>query len=338
MMQTDEPAPPPFANPSIYYILRLPLLHGEDAVNLMHVRQLRRHGLRAFALVDRRANATGGEAPRDVPMVRNTAHLTLTGRDWVVVPGACPLPRLRALSGQACRIVAHVQDPVPGPRHKANLKAATGIDLAGGFCPTDAARGRLSRDGSGAGWHVVPPVVAEHFFEAAKDSRKRQIAVAAQRRPDRVEALRAAFRSRYPQHGGIPWTDITTLSPQDAARVLGEAMVFVALGRLDASLLPPLEAMAAGCLVCGVRDGAGSGDAHDDTGWWAAEGDLPGLAVALDAALTCPAPLRAERRAAGRRAARAFGEDRPGDGLLRAWRGLLTGSSDHYLAAPRAAE
>ena len=57
-------------------------------------------------------------------------------------------------------------------------------------------------------------------------------------------------------------------------------------GRAEGLGLPPLEAMAAGCLVCGFA-GEGTLDyARAENGVWAREGDIEGCVKSVQQALT----------------------------------------------------
>ena len=99
------------------------------------------------------------------------------------------------------------------------------------------------------------------------------------RQPPPPEELRARTRSR------IEWLPIDGRTERETARLLGQSSIFLNLGRREGFGLPPVEAMASDCVVCGFA-GEGTLDyATEENGFWAAEDDAEGCLRALAAAI-----------------------------------------------------
>ena len=125
---------------------------------------------------------------------------------------------------------------------------------------------------------VVPPGVDLSIFRPGTQKRRR-IAYMPRKWPRLVDPIRDATRS------SIEWLSIDGRSETEAAGLLAESAIFLNLGRKEGLGLPPLEAMAAGCVTCGF-DGEGTTDfATGDNGFWCPEGDVECCALAIDAAV-----------------------------------------------------
>lgn len=153
---------------------------------------------------------------------------------------------------------------------------------------------------------VVPPGVDLAAFRPAAVKRHR-IAYMPRKWPGLAERLREAVRTP------AEWLAIDGLGEAETAAALAESSIFLNLGRGEGFGLPPVEAMAAGCVVCGFA-GEGTTDfASPDNGFWTGEGDAEGCAGAIEAALAAFADpgrvaglLQAGRRTAERYALPEF--------------------------------
>ena len=116
--------------------------------------------------------------------------------------------------------------------------------------------------------------------------KKRQIAYMPRKLSNEdVAFLIACFKRRHASYSGVPWVKIADVPQSEAARIMGESGVFLSLSHKDSLGLPPLEAMACGCLVAGYHGDGGRTFMTPDNGWWADTGDwkacIDGLAAAL---------------------------------------------------------
>ncbi|MGE4440325.1 MAG: glycosyltransferase [Desulfomicrobium sp.] len=117
-----------------------------------------------------------------------------------------------------------------------------------------------------------------------------------------AEQIRRIFEERNPRTG-VEWISIHGLDRTGVAEALRSCHVFLATGFPEGFALPPLEAMACGCLCTGftgfggwdyMRQAEQGGYAphgyelRDVTwggnGWWAADGDALGAALGLERA------------------------------------------------------
>ena len=307
--------------PSIYYTSTLPVRAGGEVVNLQHVGSLRKRGWRAFVLLDPGAKVEIPTRAYSVPLVTWTPHLRLGAGDWLVVPEVTPLQTLEWMRGLACHRVVHNQGPYLTFRGFPSIRAMNAYPLAGGLTCSGFTRDLLRKWGSTTDWQVVRPYVLPMFHRDVP--KRRQIAYMPRRRPQEVAMLQQMFHGLYPDLADVPWIEIHDVSRPQVAEILGQSLVFASLGRLEGLGLPPLEAMAAGCLVCGYDGHGGQEYATPDNGFWVADGDVAGFADALATALRLDETETRQRAAASRATAASFSLDGFEAGLDAAWRTLL---------------
>ena len=310
--------------PSIYYACSLPIRAGGELVNFQHVASLRKQGWRAFVLLDPASRVAVPSQPYSVPMVHWGEHVAFSPDDWLVVPEVLPPESFEQLAKLPCRVVIHNQNPFYTFRGFVDIATLNAYRLAGGLCCSQFTRDTLLRWGSTTDWQVVRPMVLPHFAQAAKQATPLlQIAYMPRKRPADAAALKTLFRALFPQHAQLPWVEINDMTRPQVAQALAQSRVFASLSRDEGLGLPPLEAMAAGCLVCGFDGGGGKEYATSDNGYWVAEGDMEGFARALHTALTLDADAQAARVAAAQATAAAFSEANFDSELASAWQHLL---------------
>ena len=114
---------------------------------------------------------------------------------------------------------------------------------------------------------------------------------------------------------------------EESLRILARARVFLNFGDLEGCPLPPLEAMASGCLVVGY-DGFGAREyLTPETGYPIAFGDILGFARTVESILASwrddPAPLE-HRIASGKCLARSrYSAKAERDSVVSTWREIL---------------
>lgn len=325
------------ARPSIYYVGALPLRAGGELVNFQHVAALRLLGWRAFLLLDPGSRVGVPSQPYGVPMVHWGESLVFSSQDWLVLPEVMPPIMFEQLAALRCKVAIHNQNPFYTFRGFANIASMNAYALAGGLCCSDFTRDTLQRWGSTTDWQVVHPWVLPHFAKAARGvAKRRQIAYMPRKRPAEIALLQALFRGLYPEHAEVPWVEIHDMTRPQVAKVLAESLVFASLSKDEGLGLPPLEAMAAGCLVCGYDGAGGTEYATPENGFWVADGHAEGFAHALHQALTLGAGAVAVRVQAGQATAAAFSEARFQSELGRAWETLLGDTATHYRLPPDA--
>lgn len=126
---------------------------------------------------------------------------------------------------------------------------------------------------------VVSPGVDTQVFRPSTGPRRHRIAYMPRKLPELAERLRRHCSD------AIEWVPIEGRTESETAEILKSSTIFLNLGRREGFGLPPLEAMAAGCLVCGfVAEGTGD-FATAENGYWAEEDDFEGCLQAIAAAI-----------------------------------------------------
>lgn len=148
---------------------------------------------------------------------------------------------------------------------------------------------------------VVPPGVDLSVFQPA--SKRSAIAYMPRKWPDLAGRLRSRFSA-------VDWVPIDGRTESDTAAVLASASVFLSLCRGEGFGLPPVEAMASGCLVCGFAGEGMTDYATSDNGIWCREGHESACVEAIAKVLEVdPAPyLAAGMQTAERYALPVFDE------------------------------
>ena len=130
---------------------------------------------------------------------------------------------------------------------------------------------------------LIPYSIDNKFFPSA--NKLRQIAYMPRKLPDEAKFIQASFKRLFKEFQDIPWVSIHGVSTDIAAKILSESAFFLSLSHRESFGLPPLEAMASGCLVAGFHGDGGREYMHRNNGWWADPGDwqacVNGLASAV---------------------------------------------------------
>lgn len=173
---------------------------------------------------------------------------------------------------------------------------------------------------------VRPAIDAAVFYPTVLPQTTRTVRVAFMPRKNKAmaEGVRRIVEERSP-HVPWEWVSIHGLDPMGVAEAMRSCALFLATGFPEGCPLPPLEAMACGCLVVGCT-GFGAWDYARQVdpsgirphvlplrpvpwagnGWWVADGDILGAALALEQAAACvhlPEVYRQVRAAAAQTAA-----------------------------------
>ena len=125
------------------------------------------------------------------------------------------------------------------------------------------------------------------LFNAKNALKKKQIAYMPRRRGDDSKRIIQALERRGALVG---WTvvAIDELSAQEVARVLRESMIFLSFSQREGFGLPPLEAMACGCLVVGFHGLGGAEFFNPDYCYPISEDDICTFQETLEVLLTDP--------------------------------------------------
>jgi glycosyltransferase involved in cell wall biosynthesis len=336
---------------SIYYIGYLPAKTGGEMVNLQHVAALHAAGLRCVLLVNEVFSPDDVPADLKLPIEPLRLARQFASDDVVVVPEYYR-DALLHFTRQPCRTVLHVQGPFLLFRGVQSIAEINALPWLGALSCSQFCSETLQAMGVRAKAAVVRPPVLPVFYQSAQHdlAKKLQIAYMPDKRPKEAPVVRAMFQARYPQWASVPWVPIVNTSRPECARLMAESAVFASFSYLEGLGLPPLEAMASGCLVCGFTGHGGTEYATQNNGRWVTEGDYMGFADALAQAVAessgaALAPVAGidggslvksltegdERRAAGRLTAARFSQARFEAELLTAWRNMLGTRLASYL-------
>jgi hypothetical protein len=130
------------------------------------------------------------------------------------------------------------------------------------------------------------PYAIDPSTYARESNKNRQIAFMPRKLGNYVPFIQATFVRMYPDYSDVSWVAIHQMTRREAAKALSESAIFLSLSEKESFGLPPLEAMASGCVVAGFHGDGGREYMNEGNGWWAETGDwracVHGLAAALE--------------------------------------------------------
>lgn len=249
---------------------------------------LRRRGFDAYV-----ASATplptwlaGSRALDDVRILDMRQPQRFAPEDLYIATDAIGPHRLPAMLSRPDRRAIFVQNHnALTPNGAVDWKQLTHIRC---LTVSEFSRQRLLDDWGFTDVAVVSPGVDRTVFHPGATSRRHRVAYMPRKLPKFADQLRASLADT------AEWCPIDGASEAETAEILIDSTVFLNLGYREGFGLPPIEAMAAGCIVCGFA-GEGTRDyATSENGFWADEGDGAGCRRAVIAALAAAAdPARA---------------------------------------------
>lgn len=107
-----------------------------------------------------------------------------------------------------------------------------------------------------------------HQPNGARQAKRRQIAFMPRKMRLEASFIQGVFRRKYPRHADVEWVAIEDVQESDVARMMRDAAIFLSLGRNEGFGLPPIEAMASGCLIVGFVADGGREFATERNGLW----------------------------------------------------------------------
>ena len=309
----------------IYVLEPFPNPHGGVAIIHRHVEILNTHGISAYVHLPERPEVDFYQTT--APQLMGNVAFNVT--DILVIPETLgwamrqfkPTPLRKLLFCQNHNYLP----PVSNPRDALFEWGVHGV-----IASSEAIRAHLETRHGLADVPLLPCAVDPVRFAPVKD-KKRQIAFMPRKLPADASAIEASFKRAHSRFAAVPWVAIDSVSQTEAAQVLAESCVFLSLSSDESLGLPPLEAMASGCLVAGYHGEGGREYISDLNGWWAEAGDaracVDGLAAALDL-LDRRAPELELRRAAMTQTVARYSPQRMEAALLDLWRVELAKESD----------
>ena len=119
---------------------------------------------------------------------------------------------------------------------------------------------------------VIHNAISLDVFRPGK--KKLQIAYMPRKRPFEIDFIRNLFNRMYGQFKQVSWVCIDKMDEPKVAEVLGESAIFLSTSLYEGFGLPPLEAMACGCIVVGFHGQGGLEYAKNENGFWCEEGNI----------------------------------------------------------------
>ncbi len=183
---------------------------------------------------------------------------------------------------------------------------------------------------------LIPYAIDTKLFH--RQTRKiRQIAFMPRKLAGDIAFIHHSFVRMFPEYASIPWVAIDKMPKNKAAAILVQSAIFLSLSDKDPLGLPPLEAMASGCVLAGFHGGGGLEYMTPANGWWADTGDwracVNGLAAAV-AIFDRGGPALTEYHAETQRTVDAYGAEAMESALLAYWRSELALISAQSTPAP----
>jgi glycosyltransferase involved in cell wall biosynthesis len=177
------------------------------------------------------------------------------------------------------------------------------------------------------GFRAVPivPYAIDHA-QFRPGPKRLQIAFMPRKRSDDIGFIRRCFAGAFPDLAHVEWVEIHNQGEERAAEILRESAAFLSLGRREGFGLPPVEAMACGCLVAGFLGVGGREFATDANGLWCEDDDLVGAALRLGQAvrrIECRDRAADAMIAAGRQTAVGYTVEAMDVALIGYWRNTI---------------
>jgi hypothetical protein len=289
-----------------------------------HVAALRGHGFDAFIV----HTTPGFRYPfgrPDVPVIDGSSSVSGSKTDVLVVSEdhSAVIRKCREVT---CRKVLFCQNHYFIFQGLAPGQTWGEFGFSGYLCVSTPIQRALKR-WFGVDASVVRPAVDEVFFTEDLKPFAPPITVACMPRKGlhNIRLVQGLLAAAGHVHGkDLSWLEIEGLSKHQVAARLRDAHIYVSTSMYEGLGLPPLEAMAAGCLVVGFAGGGGLDYATADNGTWVPDEDVWALANALERTLAsfddpaAVAVLEAKRRA-GHAAARNYSRAQFEHNLLAFW-------------------
>ena len=248
-----------------------------------HVAVLRRNGFDAF-IVHTTPGFRYPFGPADVPVVDASSALSISREDILVIPedhaGA-----MRSCRAARCPKVLFCQNHFFVFDGLAPGETWTDFGFSGYLCVSTPIRQAMRR-WFGVEASVVRPGVDPVFFAQTARPAASPVVIACMPRKGRntLRLVRGLLTADgFARTAGLSWLEIDGLPRDEVAARLRTSHLYVSTGRFEGLGLPPLEAMAAGCLVVGFAGGGGLDYASPENGVWVQDDDPWALAQALEA-------------------------------------------------------
>ena len=296
--------------------------YGGVAAIYRHVEILSAQGFKAF--VGLRTKPATDFYGMNAPLLIYGGYLEVRQGDVFVVPECFP-HLVKALVGTPAKRLMFCQNQYYLPFSSDPRAGIAEFGVHGVIVSSQAAR-EFFRDVYRLADLPLLPYAIDPARFAPTGRKNCQIAFMPRKLPQEAAFIESVFRRRHGRYADVPWLRIDSVTQREAARLMGESTCFLSLSHRESFGLPPLEAMACGCLVAGFHGDGGREYMTPENGWWAETDDYKacadGLAAALAVLDTGGAALDA-RRAAMAATVERYNPARLESALLAFWRRQL---------------
>ena len=297
--------------------------HGGYATIYRHVEILNTHGFTVF--VGLATKPTVDFYGTTAPHLIHGGHLHVQPGDIFVIPEVFPY-FVKALLGTPVKRLMFCQNQYYLPFSFDSRGGISEFGVHGVIASSEAVRDFFRDVYAVKDLPLLPCAVDPARFTPNR-SKKRQIAFMPRKLRQDVPFIQSVFKRRHTRYSDVPWISIDGLTQQAAAHLMGESACFLSLSDKESFGLPPLEAMACGCLVAGFHGDGGREYMTPENGWWAETGDykacVDGLAAALAVFDMC-GPMLESRRAAMAATVKRYSPAQLESALLKFWHSQLT--------------
>ncbi|HYV39314.1 MAG TPA: glycosyltransferase family 4 protein [Gemmataceae bacterium] len=242
-----------------------------------HVAHLVRSGLSAY-VVHQNAGFRPGWFQEDVPKIYAQQGLSIRPDDLLIIPEDHRVV-LDGLKSVAVRKVIFCQNHFNIYIGLGQHRFWQDLGISKVFASSEIIAGFLQ---SKLGWPEVPVVHYALDRDLFKPwPKKLQVAYVPQKRPLEAEFICRLAAQDLGFPSDVTWAPIDRVNEAETARIMGESAIFLSMNYLEGFGLPPVEAMAAGCVVVGNHGYGGMEYATPDNGFWCEEGNPLACADAL---------------------------------------------------------
>lgn len=241
-----------------------------------HVGHLMRNGFNAV-VVHGRSGFKPDWFTQNVPTIYYEQGLTISPNDVMVIPEdleilqrLCELPPRKIIFCQNHFCAFSVL--MPGQTWR-------GLGVENVLCSSEPIADFVRKDLGWPGAAVVHYAVDPQLFAPGK--KKLQIAYMSRRAPIEAAFIRGWCERMGGRAAEVPWVEMDSLPIDRVGAIIAESAIFLSLSRLEGFGLPPIEAMASGCVVVGYHGQGGLEYARPDNGFWCPEADPYTCAVTM---------------------------------------------------------
>jgi len=306
----------------IFFLAPFKVPFGGVTVILTHVETLNRHGIAAWVALPEIPEIDFYEF--DAPKIIYREFVEVSSSDICVFPEGL-LEYMSALRGEPGKRIMFCQNQYYLPFSKDPARGFSEFDLDSVVVSSLTIKYCL-QDLYGLADVPVIPCSIDSSLYLPTSKKIRQIAFMPRKLGPDAEFIHAAFVRMYPAYADVHWVAIHQMTRKEAAKVLSESAVFLSLSNKESFGLPPLEAMASGCVVAGFHGDGGREYMNQGNGWWADTGDWRACVHGLAAALytfDCAGDKLADYRRRAMQTVEAYSVESMESQLLAYWRSEL---------------